>query len=299
MATSLFFLLTVEQRKNLSGLSNLRLKLPVKSNKLNVLITILGIGSLFFGEITAQSDRLTDAQYQWIAQQIFANECSRNIACLTSWNAGEDFPSLGLGHFIWYRQGQNDRYTETFPALIGFYHAGGLETPTWITDLPGLDSPWADREQFLADFDQPRLRELREFLQSTLAIQARFIIRRQERALPRLLAEASAAERPAIEALYQQIAAAEPPLGRYALIDYVNFKGEGINPAERYRDQGWGLLQVLQTMLAGDQAGPVLPRFALAAETVLRQRVANAPPERNEQRWLAGWLNRLQTYLPH
>jgi hypothetical protein len=289
----------VKLSKNLSGSSILRLKLPVKSSKLNVLIAVLGIGSLFFGEITAQSDDLTDAQYQWIAQQIFANECSRNIDCLTSWNAGEDFPSLGLGHFIWYRQGQNERYTETFPELIRWYHTEGLETPTWITDLPGLDSPWADREQFLADFDRPRLRELRNFLQSTLDIQTRYIIQRQEQALPRLLAQAPATDRPAIESLYREIAAADPPLGRYALIDYVNFKGEGINPAERYRDQGWGLLQVLETMLAGDQDGPVLPRFALAAEAVLRQRVTNAPPERNEQRWLAGWLNRLQTYLPH
>ena len=37
--------------------------------------------------------------------------------------------------------------------------------------------------------------------------------------------------------------------------------------------------------------------FVSAASNVLSTRVANAPPQRNEQRWLAGWQNRLQTYL--
>jgi hypothetical protein len=29
---------------------------------------------------------------------------------------------------------------------------------------------------------------------------------------------------------------------------------------------------------------------------VLQQRVNNAPPERREQRWLAGWLRRVASY---
>ena len=32
------------------------------------------------------------------------------------------------------------------------------------------------------------------------------------------------------------------------LIDYVNFKGEGVLETERYRGRGWGLLQVLEGM---------------------------------------------------
>jgi hypothetical protein len=55
------------------------------------------------------------------------------------------------------------------------------------------------------------------------------------------------------------------------------------------------LLQVLQQMQSTTVS---LENFVAAAEVVLRRRVDNAPVERDEQRWLAGWVNRLQTYLP-
>ncbi len=41
---------------------------------------------------------------------------------------------------------------------------------------------------------------------------------------------------------------AASPNGVYALVDYVNFKGEGTLATERYQDHGWGLLQVLEGM---------------------------------------------------
>lgn len=83
------------------------------------------------------------------------------------------------------------------------------------------------------------------------------------------------------------------PLGLYALMDYVNFKGEGISSSERYAGQGWGLLQVLEAM---PPSGPALPEFAKAADRVLTRRVRNSPPERHEAQWLPGWRNRLATY---
>ena len=43
-------------------------------------------------------------QENWIGQQIFNNECAMQISCLTAWNLGEDFPSLGIAHFIWYKE---------------------------------------------------------------------------------------------------------------------------------------------------------------------------------------------------
>ena len=80
--------------------------------------------------------------------------------------------------------------------------------------------------------------------------------------------------------------------GRFALIDYVNFKGEGTKATERYAGQGWGLLQVLEGMAPGGHP----PEFAKSAAETLRRRVKNAPPERHEERWLPGWLNRVQAY---
>ena len=82
--------------------------------------------------------------------------------------------------------------------------------------------------------------------------------------------------------------------GRYALVDYVNFKGEGVLRTERYKDEGWGLLQVLSEMRA---TGPdPVKEFSRAASAVLRRRVANSPAERREAKWLPGWLNRVNSY---
>jgi hypothetical protein len=36
--------------------------------------------------------------------------------------------------------------------------------------------------------------------------------------------------------------------------------------------------------------------FSHSAAAVLKRRVQNSPPERNEARWLSGWLNRVHSY---
>jgi hypothetical protein len=131
-----------------------------------------------------QLPQLTDAQAAWIADQIFANECNRQISCLTSWNVGEDFPSLGIGHFIWYREGQQERFVESFPDLLAYYVARGVDLPSWLSGQAGWNSPWATREEFNAEIDASRMREFREFLLETRAIQAEFIVRRLQKSLP-------------------------------------------------------------------------------------------------------------------
>lgn len=242
------------------------------------------------------SEEIDDARARWIGERIFANECNRDVRCLTSWNIGEDFPSLGIGHFIWYRSGQQERFRESFPELLRYYESRGVALPEWLRTMTPRDQPWPDRASFLADLDGPRLAGLRSFLDDTRDVQARFIIRRLQRALPTISAHSE--EPAAIEALFRQVAASRPPHGLYALIDYVNFKGEGVAPGERYRGQGWGLLQVLEYMHANPSPAPVLQRFSEAASAVLERRVENAPPERGESRWLTGWNNRVRTYWP-
>jgi hypothetical protein len=74
----------------------------------------------------------------------------------------------------------------------------------------------------------------------------------------------------------------------------VNFKGEGTKASERYRGEGWGLLQVLAGM-RGSGAGAAR-EFGESAAAVLSRRVRNAPPERKEERWLVGWKSRVGAY---
>ena len=49
---------------------------------------------------------LTPAQMDRVGRRIWQNECAGTVAGLTSWNGGEDFASLGVGHFIWYPAGR-------------------------------------------------------------------------------------------------------------------------------------------------------------------------------------------------
>lgn len=236
---------------------------------------------------------LDAAALQWLGDRIFQNECSREPRCLTAWNAGEDFPSLGLGHFIWYRAGQQEAFTESFPALLAWLEQEGLTLPAWIEQQ--REQPWPDRDSFLADLDGPELSALRQLLQDTMPEQARFIVARFDSGLESMLATLPAPERQRMEEKISHLLAAAPQQASFALIDYAHFKGEGSNPRERYAEQGWGLLQVLQAM--PDHSAEPLADFVASARAVLARRVANAPLERNEQRWLAGWHKRVDGYL--
>lgn len=235
---------------------------------------------------------LNDSQLDWLGDQIYRNECNSRPACLVTWNDGEDFPSLGIGHFIWYRAGQNERFVETFPGLLVHLQLSGVVLPPWLHASD--DQPWPDRQSFVADQSSERQQQLRALLDATREQQTQYIVERFERL--QSAPDGMFASRPELAARMQAVAMAQIPYGLYALIDYVHFKGEGTNAAERYAGNGWGLAQVLETMPA-TSAQP-LQDFVASAKAVLSRRVANAPVARNEQRWLAGWHHRVETYLP-
>jgi hypothetical protein len=235
---------------------------------------------------------ISAAEANRIGRRIWKNECGGTVSGLTSWNAGENFASLGIGHFIWYPRGQRGPFEESFPRLVGFVSAHGAKLPEFL--LSGRAAcPWNSRPEFLRDQDSPKMKQLRAFLVDTIDLQTQFLIARLEAALPKMLAEAPAAERDHVQRQFDRLAS--DPAGCYALIDYVNFKGEGTLATERYRGEGWGLLQVLENM-RGTDSQSALDEFVTSAKTVLRQRVANSPPERGESRWLPGWLARVDGY---
>ncbi|MEI6713587.1 MAG: hypothetical protein WCO60_07535 [Verrucomicrobiota bacterium] len=223
-----------------------------------------------------------------VGQRVWQNEADGKVEGLTAWNTGEQFASLGIGHFIWYPTAAKGPFEESFPSLVAFLRKEGVSLPTWLT--PEMRCPWPDRTAFLADFNGARMKELRTLLASTIAQQSQFLANRLDRALPEMLNAAPPAQRDLIEKNYQKLAATSS--GRFALIDYVNFKGEGTKPTEKYQGQGWGLLQVLEAMPANGSAS----EFGKAAGEILTRRVKNAPPERHEERWLPGWLNRVKAY---
>ena len=243
--------------------------------------------------VTADSLALKPAQLDWVGQKIFANECASRFDCLVHWNEGEAFPSLGIGHFIWYPEGVEGRFTESFPQLIRYMVQRQAKVPDWLRNLEPFDAPWPDRAAFLALEDSSRVAELREFLAGTQGLQAEFIFRRAAESLGKIVAAAPENRQQQVSAHLEALSAT--PGGVYALMDYVNFKGEGLAEGERYQGQGWGLLQVLLEMdAAGDKTE--LQSFREAAGRVLTRRAENAGNPIERERWLPGWLKRLETY---
>lgn len=253
-----------------------------------VIVFLLFTFSSCFAQLT-----ISQEEAQKIGELIWLNECKGTIAGLTSWNKGEDFASLGIGHFIWYPEGKTGPFEERFPNLVSFLDKNGAPPPPWLKDCRGC--PWPNREAFHQDFHSTRLEQLREYLAKSTALQAVFMAKRLENALPKILAACPPVKRQALTHQFYRVANA--PMGFYALVDYVNFKGEGILSSEQYKGQGWGLLQVLEHMQTLPQNVNPLSAFATSAKDVLSRRVDNSPPDRNEQRWLKGWHNRIDSYV--
>jgi hypothetical protein len=233
---------------------------------------------------------LAPSDLESIGRRVWQNEASGKVEGLADWNNGEAFASLGIGHFIWYPPGPKGPFEESFPGLVRFLSEKGAPPPDWLK--PGMACPWPDRAAFLKDNNTPKINALRQWLASTVPLQSQFLAERLEKALPTMLDSLPKERREPVKRAFDSLAAT--PQGRFALIDYVNFKGEGTKPTERYAGQGWGLLQVLEEMPPGGR----VKDFAKSAEDMLRRRVKNAPADRHEERWLPGWLNRVQAYVP-
>jgi len=146
-----------------------------------------------------------------IGELIFYNECAGNEKFLTSWNRGDDFPSLGIGHFIWYPEGAVGAYKESFPELIWFIETSGVDLPDWLAHAIKSGSPWHSRETFLNAQNSQQMRELRSLLSQTKSIQTEFIIRRLQRALPRMLASVPDLEKQHVRQQFNRVAAS--PMG--------------------------------------------------------------------------------------
>lgn len=246
--------------------------------------------SLSPGNVAAQG-QMSRAELESIGKRIWQSEAAGKVEGLTSWNSGENFASLGIGHFIWYPAGERGPFEESFPGLVIYMQRAGVSIPAWLQSARAC--PWPDRASFMRDKNSERQQELRRLLASTVAIQTQYIINRLHAAMPKM--QQAAGQHGARVAANMRLLG-QTSAGNYAMIDYVNFKGEGLNPAERYNGEGWGLLQVLMTMQTPANATAAPRAFADASKQVLRRRVENSPASRNERQWLAGWLNRCEGY---
>lgn len=225
-----------------------------------------------------------------IGKAIWQNECKGGVDGLVSWNAAENFMSLGIGHFIWYPEGENPVFEAGFPLYLAFLKSKKITIPEEFANLKY--APWRTREEFLKEKQGALAQAFRKWLSETVDLQTSFIIERFFDSVSNILEAVDEQENKKLIALVQKIAATEN--GAFALIDYMNFKGNGLSPKERYNGKGWGLIQVLLAMQLETKAP--LKDFQTAAIAALEERVKNSPAKRNEARFLEGWKNRILRY---
>ncbi len=233
-----------------------------------------------------------------VGRQVWINESGGRDDGVTAWNAGEDFPSLGIGHFIWFKAGGHPLFEESFPKLVSFIRIQGIRPPGFLDREPLPPCPWSSKAHFEREFRSPRMNELRGYLLATVPQQTQYLLARTEAAIPKMLAALpDPSARTHLVTQLNRVVRSSPDL--YPLIDYVNFKGEGISEKETSFDpptgknQGWGLKFLLLEMQGSATGDTALADFARAAKGVLDRRIRNHPPS---ARWQAGWHKRCDTY---
>ena len=243
--------------------------------------------------------KLTPKQSTFIANKVWQNEGAGLDKYLIWWNKGEDFASLGIGHFIWFQKGHTERFREVFPMVVASMQKKGVKMPLWLT--PETDFPWQTKEAFFAakKAKTKQYMELFNFLKNTYGYQAEFMAQRLSNALPQMLESIDdAKKKQTIKRRFNEVMhnkdGSVNERGLYVLLDYTNFKGEGTLKSERYNEQGWGLLQVLWNL--DDKEANKQKAFAQSASRMLSRRIKNSPPARGEERWRKGWNVRLDTY---
>ena len=206
---------------------------------------------------------------------------------------------MGIGHFIWFSKGHTERFREVFPMVVAFMEKRDVKMPSWLNSKTAL--PWNSKSAFYAakKAKSKKYTELFAFLKATMPEQAAFMAQRLSAALPQMLEtiddpkKQKLIEKRFYEVMYNKDGLVNER-GLYVLLDYTNFKGEGTLKSERYKGQGWGLLQVLEHMDPNEANKQ--KAFAMSAKAMLSRRIKNSPPARGEERWRKGWNVRLDTY---
>ncbi len=302
-----------------------------------------------------------------LGEALFKNEADCKNHNLTHWGKNEEFPSLGLPHAIWYGKAPSKVYQEQFPELVRFIRKNLKPTdpqiswPAILKKDPLPPATWASQAEFLevkkisleienvkeslqlATIQKTRaalykdaytLFEIRHFLSNPLVIQlqAQFVIEKTFLSLHRILAASHRESPQAAQFLYSKIQTLlNSPEGVLAIVDYLNFKGEGLKASERtpVGKFPWGLKTVLEIMppsvlttdkisvqtsvqingLANGQhvgQASVNLQFAKAALCALQRLAyhsgaADSPAQLQRYNWLnGGWKTRVDgNYLPN
>ncbi|EDN69366.1 conserved hypothetical protein [Beggiatoa sp. PS] len=232
---------------------------------------------------------LTQREMADIGQQIWINESLGKISGLIAWNEQDNFASVGIGHFSWYPKNSQEQLLGTWLDLLDFLQEQSVSIPKWLKSAQYC--PWKTHKEFLRYQRHYQMNSLRELMKNTIPQQVQFMVKDLEQALPRML-EILSTEKQREHVRNQFERVAQTPNGIYALLDYVNFNGEGIEPNEG--GQKWGLLQVLEQMPKDFAPEDATKEFADAAEIILASHIQSM--EHDKEHRLLNWKTRIATY---
>ena len=93
--------------------------------------------------------KLSKEQLLAVAERIFQNETGGVRNNLVDWNDGENFPSLGIGHFTWFKaSGGRSGFGDSLPDMIAYYKQQGIQLPKLLSEF--RYSPWNSKSELMA-----------------------------------------------------------------------------------------------------------------------------------------------------
>ncbi|MBX9578581.1 MAG: hypothetical protein K2W97_08940 [Chthoniobacterales bacterium] len=239
------------------------------------------------------------------------NNCAGGtVDGLTKWDgsdADHQFMYLGIAQNIWLPEGSSSMFQADWSTVAQRLQELGCKIKPWMLK----DCPWSSKEEFDADFNGKKMSWLRTHLskEKFVRAQAFCIAERLQRAMDpsspgSLLTGLTADQSALVQENFDLVAHCSNPSGVYALIDYVNFKGEGrLGGTEEFNGQGWGLLQVLLNMKTPEEGAndaTIMNAFVEGAKVTLNNRIINhkiQDPNNNDAQYWDMWVAHLSDYL--
>lgn len=258
--------------------------------------------NLFYGALSVIDDQEKMNLAKKIAHMEYGDTGGLGSSGITMWNSGEDFLSLGIGHFLWMPEKlfEDSPYQQSFKSFLEYYvERFGLEAiPAQLQKLFFDENgqvkamPWNSKKEFDAQFDSGDLVAIRSFLnkKENVIAQVDFILDRMKKNIAQIVKES---KNPEGTLAYITELTTEGGDKLFPLIDYVNFKGDGLSPEDKKVVDGkeirWGLKQVLELAVEKKNDQPdrkASDIFPDAAVLTLSKRP-------DYQKWREGWRSRI------
>lgn len=245
-----------------------------------------------------------------LGYRMWHNYAGGTLEGLTKWggsDADHQFMYLGIANNVWLPEGASAIFQADWPTVAQRLQDLGCKIKPWMLG----DCPWQTQEEFDADFNSKKMVWLRTHLSKKKLVRAQAFCtaerlqRSMDPSSPDSLFKGLTADQSAlVQKNFDLVVHCSNPSGIYALIDYVNFKGEGrIGEAEEFNGQSWGLLQVLLNMKTpsdGASDTEVMMAFVQSAKFTLCQRIIKhriQDPNNNDVQYLDLWVTHLNDYL--